>query len=68
MTDKVSDIVRRILNNACYIRQDMYVMCEGRVLRWNNELRSSGVSDGCTLYVLNMMRGEGKHRIKKEQS
>ena len=29
MTDKVSDIVRRIPNNACYIRQDMYVMCEG---------------------------------------
>ena len=68
MTDKVSDIVRRIPNNTCYFRQEMYVMCEGRVLRWSDELRSSGVGDGCTLYVLNMMRGGGKHRNKKNKA
>ena len=46
----------------------MYVVCEGRVLRWSDELRSSGVSDGCTLYVLNVMRGGGKHRNKKNKA
>ena len=68
MTDKVSDIARRIPNNACCIRQDMYVMCKGRVLRWSDELRSSAVSDGCTLNVLKMMRGGGKHRNKKNKA
>ena len=35
------------------------------VLRWNDELRSSGVDDGCTVQIMNMMRGGGKHRNKK---
>ena len=45
MTDKVSEIVRRIPNSAFCCRQDMYVTSEGRDLRWSDELRSSGVRD-----------------------
>ena len=67
MRDKVSDIVRRILNSAGSSRQDVYMTCEGRVLRWNDETRSSGVSDGCTVQNMNKMRGGGKHRNKKNK-
>ena len=67
MTDKLSDIVRRIPNNACSSRQDENMTCEGRVLRWNDEMRSSGVSDGCTVQNMNKMRVGGKHRHKKNK-
>ena len=67
MTDKLSDIVRRIPNSAGSSRQDVYMTCEGRVLRWNDEMRSSGVSDGCTVQNMNKMRGGGKHRNKKDK-
>ena len=46
----------------------MYVTCEGRVLRWSDELRSSGVSDGCILHVLNRMCGGGNHRNKRNKA
>ena len=67
MTDKVSDIVRRIPNSAGSCRQDVHMTCEGRVLRCNDEMRSSGVSDGCTVQNMNEMRGGGKHRNEKNK-
>ena len=67
MRDKVSDIVRRIPNSAGSSRQDVFMTCEGRVLRCNDEMRSSGVSDGCTVQNMNEMRGGGKHRNKKNK-
>ena len=66
LTDKVSDTVRRIPNSDCKSRLDMYVTCKGRVLRWSDELRSFGVSDGCTLHVLNRMCGGGNHVNKSK--
>ena len=39
--------------------------CEGRVFRWSDELTSSGVDDGCTVQIMNMMRCGRKHRNKK---
>ena len=60
--DKVDDVMRRILNNG---KSDVYMMREGRALRRSDELRSSGVDDGSTMQIMNMMRGGGKHRNKK---
>ena len=46
-------------------RCDVYVTCEGKVLKGNEELRSSIVGDGCTVQIMNMMRGT--HRNKKNR-
>ena len=43
-------------------------MSEGKVLKRNEELRSCGVSDGCTVQVVNRMCGGGKHRNKKNKA
>ena len=67
-SDKVDDVLKRILNNEKSSNSDVYMTCEGRVLRWSDDLSSSGVSDGCTLYVLNRMCGGGKHKNKKNQT
>ena len=67
-SDKVDEVVRRIRNNAKSSKIDVYMTCEGRVLRWSDELRSSGVGDGCTVQIMNMMRGGGKHRNKKNRA
>ena len=53
-SDKVDDVMRRILNNAKSTKSDVYMTCEGRVIRWSDELRSSGVG--------------GKTQKQKEQS
>ena len=37
----------------------------GKVLRRNEKLKSSGVSDGCTIQVTSRLRGGGKHKDKK---
>ena len=59
-SDKVDDVMKRIRNNEMSSRSDVYMTCEGRVLRWIGELRSSGVSDGCTVQIPNKMRCGGK--------
>ena len=41
--------------------------CEGRVLSWNDELKCSGVRDGCTVSIMSKMHGGGKHQIKKNK-
>ena len=65
LSDKVNDIVKRIPTSACCNKCNVYVTCEGKVLRRNEELRSCGVRDGCIVQVVNRMRGGGKHRNKK---
>ena len=67
-SDKVDDVMRRILNNVKSSKSDVYITREGRVLRWCDELRSSGVGDGCTVQIMNVMRGGGKHRNKKNRA
>ena len=42
-SDKVDDVMRQILNNEKKpSKSDGYLTCEGRVLRWSDELWSSG--------------------------
>ena len=67
LTDTVGDIVRKIPNRVCSSKQEVYMTCEGRVLRWNDELRCSGVRDGCTVLIMSKMHGGGKHRNKKNK-
>ena len=67
LSDKMNDIVKRIPTSACCNKCDVLVTCEGKVLERNEELRSCGVSDGCTVQVVNRMRGGGKHRNKKNK-
>ena len=66
--DKVDDVMKRIRNNVKSRESDVYMTCEGRVLRWSDELMGSGVGDGCTVQIMNMMRGGGKHRNKKNRA
>ena len=66
-SDKVDDVMRRTLNKEKSSKSDVYMTCEGRVLRWCHELRSSGVGDGCTVQIMNMMRGGGKTQKQEEQ-
>ena len=38
LSDKVNDIVKRIPTSACCNKCDVYVTCDGNVLKWNEEL------------------------------
>ena len=63
------DKVPNILNIASGSDQDVYATCEGRMLRKDDdELRSCGVSDGCTIQVMSKMRGGGKHKGKTSKA
>ena len=46
---------------------DVNATCEGRMQRKDDELRSCGVSDGCTIQVTSRMRGGGRHKDKKSK-
>ena len=55
------------MNSVKSSKSDVCMTCEGRVLRWSDELRSAGVDDGCTVQIMNMMRGGGKTQKQEEQ-
>ena len=40
-SDKVDEVMRRIRNNVKSSKSDVYMTCEGRVLRWSDELMGS---------------------------
>ena len=61
-SDKVNDIVKRIPTSGCCNKCDVYVTFEGKVLKRHEELRSCGVSDGCTLQVVNK-----KNKLRRKQ-
>ena len=61
-TGKVGDIVSRVTSGARGEKQDMYVTCEGKVLRKSDELKSCRLCDGSTVQITSKMRGGGKHR------
>ena len=46
LSDKVSDIVKRIPTSACCNKSDVYVKCEQKVLRRGEELRRCGLIEG----------------------
>ena len=58
------DKVQKILNTVSGSDWDVYVMCEGRILRKGDKLKSCEVRDGSTVEVTSRMRGGGKHKDK----
>ena len=54
------DKVQKILNTVSGSDRYVYVMCEGRILRKSDKLKSCGVRDGSTVQVMSRMRGGGK--------
>ena len=65
------DKVQKILNTVSGSDRDVYMMCEGRILRKSDKLKSCGVRDGSTVQVMSRMRGGGKHkgkRVKRKRS
>ena len=60
--DKVEDVLRQVQND-----EDVYVTMQGQALRMSDELKSCGVTDGCTIQVTSRLRGGGKHKDKKGQ-
>ena len=60
--DKVEDVLRQVQND-----EDVYVTMQGKALRMSDELKSCGVTDGCTIQVTSRLRGGGKHKDKKGQ-
>ena len=62
MDEKIEDVMRRIQKD-----EDAYVTMQGKVLRTSENLKSCGVTDGCTIQVTSRMRGGGKHKDKKSK-
>ena len=62
------DKVQKIVDIVSGSDQDVYPTCEGRMLRKDDELRSCGVTGGCTTQVTSRMRGGGRHKDKKNKS
>ena len=59
------DKVQKILNT---VSGEVIRTCEGRMPRKDDELKSCGVSDGCTIQVMSRMRGGGKHKVKTSKA
>ena len=49
-------------------KHDMYAVCEGRVIRRDDELKGCGVRDRSTTQVVRRMRSGGKHKEKKSKA
>ena len=63
LTDgKVEDVMRQVQKD-----EDVYVTMHGRALKRNENLKSCGVTDGCTIQVTSRMRGGGRHKDKKSK-
>ena len=62
------DKVQEILNTVGGSEQDVYVTCEGKMLRKDEQLKSCGVRDGSTIQVTSRMRGGGKHKDKESKA
>ena len=63
--DKIDDIVRRSVGCG---KQCVHAICEGRMLRKNDEMKSCGVRDGSTVKIASRLRGGGKHKDNKSKS
>ena len=65
LTDKFGDIVKKTVDSKNHHKNDLYVMCEGKILRRSEELKSCEGRDGCTVHVVSRLRGGGKHKDNK---
>ena len=54
LNENIGDVVRRSVG---YGKQDVYVTCEGRMLREDDELKSYGVRGGSTVQIVSRLRG-----------
>ena len=61
------DTVLKILKTVSGNDQDVYLTCEGRMLRTEDQLKCCGIGDKSTIQVLSRMRGGGKHKDKKSK-
>ena len=61
------DKVQQIPNTVSGSDQDVYVTCEGRMLRTEDQLKSCGVRDGSTIQVMGRMGGEAGTRTRKSE-
>ena len=69
LSDKVSDVVRRVPNSVCGSKCDVYLMCEEKVLRRIDELRNCGIRDGSAVQVSRVAReaAEGTRTRKRRR-
>ena len=68
MEVSLEDRVQKILNTVSGSDCDVYVTCEGRILRNGDKMKSCGVRDGTTVQVTSRMRGGGEHKDKKNNA
>ena len=59
------DKVQKILNTVSGSNRDVHVMCEGRILRKSDRMKSCGVRDGSTVQVISRTRRGDEHKDKK---
>ena len=59
------DKVQKILNTVSGSDRDVYVMCEGRILRRSDKLKSCGVRNRSTVLVMSICEAKVNTRTKK---
>ena len=64
VSDKVSDIKRRVRNRWSCSVDDVYVSFEGKELKGSDEVRSCGIDDVFAVPMTHRIRGGGMHRNK----
>ena len=62
------DKVQKILNTVSGSDQDVYTMCEGMMLRKDDQLKSRGVRDGRKIQIMSRMRSGGRHKDKRSKA
>ena len=62
------DKIQKILNTMSGSDQDVFAMCEGRMLRKGDELKSGGVGDGSTTQFVSRLWRGGRHKDKKGEA
>ena len=68
LSDKVGDVLKRIPSRAHDCKRDVYMTCEGRVIRRSDDLENCEISDGSTAQDVSRMCGGGKHKNKKSKT
>ena len=62
------DKVQKILHAVSGSDQDVYAMCEGRMRKMDDEMKSCRVRDGSTIQIMSRVRGGGQHKDKKSKA
>ena len=62
------DKIQKIRNTMSGSDQDVFTMCEGRMHRKDDELKSGGVGDGSTTQFVSRLWRGGRHKDKKGEA